>query len=164
LWVRDEGPVERINDAMMDALAVEATRAARKRSNRNFHSDYADPINRMLNAMEPEAYFPPHRHDAPPKREIFIILRGKVLVVEYADGGGITDYTVISRDAGDAGVEIAPGVWHSIIPLEASVVFEVKDGPYDRDTDKSFAPWAPAEGSPGARQFTESILKRLQWS
>jgi len=154
--------MEKMTEAMMDGLARAAAEAARKRCNRNFHRDYADPVNRMLNAMEPEAYFPPHRHESPPKREIFIILRGRVLVVEYGDGGEIKDHTVLARDGGDIGVEIAPRVWHSIIPLESSVVFEVKDGPYDKDTDKDFAPWAPAENDPGAHVFTETILRRLR--
>ena len=145
----------------MDELARDAQGAARKRCNRNFHHDYADPVNRMLNAMEPEAYFPPHRHKSSPKREIFIILRGRVLVVEYGDGGDIKNHTILAVGGGDAGVEIAAGVWHSIIPLESSVVFEVKDGPYDKATDKDFAPWAPAEDDPAAEDFTKNILQSL---
>ncbi|MGD8861079.1 MAG: hypothetical protein PVI30_13820 [Myxococcales bacterium] len=31
-----------------------------------------------------------------------------------------------------------------------TLIYEVKPGPWSAATDKSFAPWAPAEGDPGA--------------
>jgi hypothetical protein len=43
-----------------------------------------------------------------------------------------------------------------------SVLYELKDGPYNVANDKHFAPWAPAEGSPEAFVFMEKILRKLQ--
>ena len=39
----------------------------RLRLNHNFHDDLADPINRMLNALEPGTYLQPHKHENPDK-------------------------------------------------------------------------------------------------
>ncbi len=148
----------KIDKEMVDRSAREASASPRKRQNRNFHASYSDPINRMLNAVEPDAYFPPHKHVDPPKREVFVILKGKVLVVEFNDDGKITDHVVLDPRTGNFGVEIQPGVWHSLIPLErGSVLYEVKDGPYSKEADKVFAPWAPAEGSAGADDFVRKV-------
>lgn len=127
--------------------------------NYNFHEENSDPINRMINAVEPEAYFPPHKHVDPPKREVFIILKGKVLVVEFDDDGSISDHVELDTRRGNFGVEIPPGVWHSLIPLKAgSVLYEIKDGPYDKSSDKIFAPWAPKEDEEGGLEFGKDIL------
>jgi hypothetical protein len=49
-------------------------------------------------------------------------------------------------------------VYHSFIVLEPdTVIYEVKSGPYVTSTDKSFAPWAPAEGTPEAQVYMEQL-------
>jgi hypothetical protein len=51
-------------------------------------------------------------------------------------------------------IDLAAGVWHTIIALEAgSIFFETKPGPYVAMVDKDFAPWAPAEGSSEATTY-----------
>ncbi|MCA1745626.1 MAG: WbuC family cupin fold metalloprotein, partial [Bacteroidales bacterium] len=57
-----------INSRLLDALSLEAKEHPRKRKNHNFHTSLADPINRMLNAVEPESYVRPHKHEKPDKR------------------------------------------------------------------------------------------------
>ena len=57
------------------------------------------------------------------------------------------------------GVDIEPGVWHTILPRTDRVVcFEVKPGPWVPATDKEFADWAPAENSPGVAAYCRKIL------
>jgi hypothetical protein len=59
-------------------------------------------------------------------------------------------------------VEIPARVWHSIIVLESnSVLFEVKDGPYEALTDKNFAQWAPPEGDAHCDKFNENVLESI---
>lgn len=153
----------KIDRKLIDETSRMAASSPRKRQNRNFHVSYDDPINRMLNAVEPEAYFPPHKHVDPPKREVFVILKGRVLMVEFGDDGKIIDHLVLDPGAGNFGVEFKPDVWHSIMPLEkGSVLYEIKDGPYSKETDKVFAPWAPAEGAAGADDFVRKVLAELK--
>ncbi|MGB2600413.1 MAG: WbuC family cupin fold metalloprotein [Candidatus Omnitrophota bacterium] len=151
----------KITGNLIQDVAGKTKETARKRSNYNFHTAYEDPINRMINAVEPEAYFPPHKHEGPDKREIFLILSGKVIFIEFEDTGRIKDHIILDPLAGNFGVEISAGTWHSLIPLESSVLYEIKDGPYDSDSDKVFAGWAPKENEQGVKEFVDKILKEM---
>jgi cupin fold WbuC family metalloprotein len=130
--------------------------------NYNFHKQYHDPIQRMLNAMNCGTYLQPHRHKNPDKREAFILLTGRVAVVEFNDIGQVLDHIVLDHRTGNYGTEIPVGTWHSLIALEnGSVVYEVKDGPYTPINDKNFAPWAPKEGEKTCAQYLEDIIHQL---
>jgi cupin fold WbuC family metalloprotein len=150
-------------DTLLTGPLIEQARAsARKRKNFNFHPSAADPMHRMLHAMEPETYVQPHKHENPDKREAFIILKGKVAAVEYTNEGKIRDFIILHSATGNFGVEFAPGTWHSLIVLESgSVVYEVKDGPWDPSDDKFFASWAPKEGDGGCEAFNQRVLKDI---
>lgn len=152
----------RIDTALLNALSRKATHSSRKRKNHNFHSDMEDPLQRMLNAIEPGSYIRPHKHENPDKREAFLIIRGRLLLLEFDDSGALTDHILLDPGGKNHGAEIAPGRWHSMIALEeGTVVFELKDGPYDPETDKKFAGWSPPEGAPGSADFIEGIGKTL---
>ena len=139
-----------------------AHHSPRKRMNFNFHSEYDDPINRMLNAMDPGTYVQPHKHENPDKREIFILLRGVFLVVFFDNNGSITQHVILDHKKEVYGVEIPGRVWHMVISLEpGSVVYEIKDGPYIQITDKNFAPWSPKENESECIQYMNSIIKKV---
>jgi cupin fold WbuC family metalloprotein len=150
-----------IDKNFTDRLSQEAVISRRKRKNYNFHTEFSDPINRMLHAMEPETYVQPHKHENPDKREAFIVLSGRVTVVEFDNQGRITEHIVLDPLSGNYGAEIKPRTWHCLIALERTIVYEVKDGPYDPSDDKYFAPWAPAEGDPDATAYKVDIINKL---
>jgi cupin fold WbuC family metalloprotein len=55
-------------------------------------------------------------------------------------------------------VDIEPGVWHTLVPLaDDTVILEIKRGPYDAMTDKTFAAWAPSEGSDEACGYLKQL-------
>jgi cupin fold WbuC family metalloprotein len=113
----------------------------------------------MLNAIEPGTYVRPHKHESPDKCEVFIILTGRALVVQFDDSGAIIEHTILDSKAGTFGVEFAPCVWHTIVSLApGTVVYEVKPGPYAPIDDKNFAPWAPSEGSLESAAYLALIL------
>jgi cupin fold WbuC family metalloprotein len=90
-----------------------------------------------------------------------MVLRGRILVVEFDDDGVIIDFTVLSAEANCWGAEIPANTWHTIISLESgSVAYEVKDGPYIPITDKNFALWAPKEGDEGVQQYLKDIIQQ----
>jgi len=153
----------RIDEEFIGLTSAKAKNSSRKRMNYNFHATADDTMHRMLNAMEPETYIQPHKHENPDKVEAFFCLRGRLLVVEFDDYGNITDHIVLSNKSGNYGCEIAARSWHSIISLEAgSVAYEVKDGPWNPADDKHFAPWAPKEGDTGCEAFNAGILSSLK--
>jgi len=152
-----------INHKLLKVTSSKAEQSGRLRMNHNFHKDLSDTLQRMLNAMEPHTYVQPHKHEEPDKREIFVILKGRIVVIEFDDDGEIVDHVILDRKAGNYGVEISPGKWHSLISLEkGSAVYEVKDGPYHQIDDKNFANWAPKEGEATCMGFNKNILKQLQ--
>jgi cupin fold WbuC family metalloprotein len=131
--------------------------------NHNFHDDLADPINRMLNAFEPGTYVQPHRHENPDKREVFIVLRGCLVVVFFDDSGTPTDFVLLDREKGNFAVEIPVGAWHTVIALEpGTVVYEVKDGPYLPMSDKNFSTWAPKEGDPKCGEYLARLTEQFR--
>jgi cupin fold WbuC family metalloprotein len=152
----------RIDTQLTESLVRDARASVRKRINHNFHTVMTDPLQRMLHALEPGTYVRPHKHENPDKREAFVILRGRVAAVEYTADGEIAGYIVLDSRTGNFGVEFAERSWHSLIALETgSVLFEVKDGPWDPIDDKNFATWAPKEGEEGCDAFLEKIILKL---
>ncbi|MFA6079121.1 MAG: WbuC family cupin fold metalloprotein [Candidatus Omnitrophota bacterium] len=153
----------KINSKLISGACEKARTSARKRATHNFHSSPGDPIQRFINAIEPDTYIRPHKHENPDKREIFIILRGQALALEFDDSGKVKDFIILGAGTANSGVEFAPRVWHTIIALEeGTAVYELKDGPYLPIDDKNFAPWAPKEGALEAIEFNRKLLKELK--
>lgn len=152
----------KINNDIFNRLTAEARTSPRGRKNYNYHTHTADPLQRLLNAMEPGTYIRPHKHENPDKREVFIAFRGKLCVVEFDSEGNITDHTILDWAAGMPAVEIAEKTFHTVISLQSgSVAYEVKDGPYHPNDDKCFASWAPAEGTPESKIYLEELIQKL---
>lgn len=149
-----------INTNLLDQLVVEAESSERKRKNYNFHSRMDDTLHRMLNAIQPGSYICPHKHENPDKREVFLVLKGRLLVVLFSEEGKIIQKDILDPREGNYGIEIAPGTYHTVISLEeGTVAYEIKDGPYRETDDKNFAPWAPAEKEhEKARLYLEQLL------
>ena len=153
----------KINDEFVNSISQKAKASPRRRMNFNYHKEDAATLQRMLNALEPNTYIQPHKHENPDKVEVFFVLKGRVLLVEFNDDGDIIDHIVLDPKLGNYGGEIPPRVWHSLICLEAgSIAYEVKDGPYDPNIDKHFAAWAPAEGHPDCEKYNRQILSSLK--
>jgi len=152
----------KIDKKFTDSLIVEASKSERKRATFNFHKELSDTLQRMINTMNTDTYVQPHKHQHPDKREAFILIKGKALVVEFDDHGTIADYILLDRNAESYGCEIEPGYWHTIICLEDNtMLYELKDGPYDAKTDKKFASWAPKEGDARCQAYIKKIAKEL---
>ncbi len=150
-----------IDDKLIDRLVVEAQRNPRLRKNFNIHDSYDDPCQRLLNAVEPGTYIRPHRHLDPPKSETFLVLRGRVALLVFNGEGGID--SLIALNTGTCGVDIPAGAWHSLVCLEpGSVFFETKPGPYVPLSDKDWAPWAPAEGTPEAQHYLAKLQNLVE--
>jgi len=145
---------------LIQRKARDARRSPRRREIHVFHEGDADPLQRMLNAIQPGSYIRPHRHLDPPKSESVVMLQGTLGYVSFtADGAPDEEsFLLLERERGVYGCDIRPGVWHTILALAPdTVIFEVKPGPYSPANDKDFAPWAPLEHSPEAPAFLAQI-------
>ncbi len=152
-----------IDNNLIDSLCSKATKAARRRVNHNFHQADSDPLQRMLNVLQPGSYVQPHKHASPDKREAFIILTGRLLVILFEASGTIEQYHILDRDKGIFGIEIPPGTYHTIIALQKDTcVYEVKDGPYQATNDKHFAPWAPSEDTKEADTYLSILIEKTK--
>ena len=153
--------IQLLDDSLLDQMTARALAMPRLRANHNFHGSADDNPHRFLNALAKGTYCPPHRHLVPPKSEAFLLLRGVVVIFVFDDAGRVIETHRLGSD-GLLGVDIPPGVWHSIAALsQTAVCYEVKPGPWDPKADKEHAPWAPREGDPAAAGYLESLLNTL---
>ena len=149
-----------INRDLVERKAADAKRSDRRREIHIFHEGDPDPLQRMLNAIQPGSYVRPHRHLNPPKSESIILLQGMLAYVSFSDDGLPEEGALFLIDParGVHGCDIRPGVWHTIFALAPdTVLFEVKPGPYDPAVDKEFAPWSPPEYTAEAAAFLAEL-------
>ena len=140
-----------------ETLASEAIQAARNstrhRSLYPLHKRNEDKVHRLLRALEPDSYVAPHRHDHQNHTESFIVLKGKLAVVLFADDGRPSEHVVLTAGVSPWGVEVPAGTWHTTLALEpGTVLFEVLEGPWNPATHKQFPSWAVSESDVAAGQ------------
>jgi cupin fold WbuC family metalloprotein len=127
-----------------------------------FHKSLDDPLQRMLNVLQPYSYIRPHRHDSPPKAESIVVLKGSICFVTFSDDGDVLDKFVIKAGTNKIGVDAAAHLFHTFFALEEdTILFEVKPGPYNAGTDKDFASWAPEEGTPTSAGYLSELYEQL---
>jgi cupin fold WbuC family metalloprotein len=152
-------PIQLITTALLESTLERARNTARLRTNHNFHAGDADNPHRFLNALIRGTYVTPHRHITPPKHESFLVLTGKVAFFVFDENGNVSNCYHLG-EAGLLGVDLAPGIWHSMAALsDAAVIYEVKAGPYVPVSDKDFAPFAPREGDEQATSYLKGLME-----
>lgn len=133
-----------ITEDLLNEVSVQARQSPRLRMNYNFHESMDAPLHRMLNALEPGTYLPPHRHKNPDKEEIYLVLRGSLFAILFDEQGNVVEKINLNPTKGRYGIEIPAGKWHSIVVLEkGTVIYEIKQGPFAPLTPENIAPWAP---------------------
>lgn len=153
----------------LDELVQQAMQSPRLRQHRNVHTDYADPCQRLFNAMQPGTYLRPHLHGDAQGAETMIGVRGLMALVIFDDGGVIAQVQKFGAGshANDpavaAGVETPPGIWHTVLSLEpGSVLIEMKAGPFNPDAPKYPAPWAPDESTTEGKEYLLRLVDQVQ--
>ncbi len=149
-----------VDTALLDSISAQAAASPRRRRNHNFHSSNEAPCHRLLNAIEPDSYVPPHRHAAADKDETILAVRGKLGMVFFDEYGKVMSQVLIEPGgaAVAVAVDIPHGVFHTVLALTGgSLFFEAKAGPYLALTPEERAPWAPEEGAAGAAAYLEKL-------
>lgn len=150
----------------LHTLSCEAQEKPRKRQHRNIHESYADPCQRLFNAIEPNSYIRPHRHASDPRDELLIAIRGLMVLVRFDEQGNVIGVLRFSAERHSdilaVGAEVTANTWHTVIALEpCCVLLEVKAGPFDPDRPKDLAPWAPEEDSPAASVYLMQLIESV---
>ena len=146
--------VTELNEELMARAIDGSQKSPRKRVILPLHKESGALLQRMLNAIQPGSYIRPHRHGNQ-RGESIVVLKGRLLFHVFSEAGSLEKSYELS--AGSA-LDMEGGVWHSFQALEPdTVLFEVKPGPYNAETDKEFALWAPEEFSKEAEAYVESI-------
>lgn len=150
-----------ISQAIVARLAAEASANPRRRQNYNLH-DLSDRVQRFLNVLQPGTYVRPHRHIRDDDRngfECFFVLQGEVGILLFDERGEIGEAIPLKAGGPNYGIELAEGQFHTLVAIAPNtVIFELKEGPYDPATDKEFLPNLPLEGAPEA----DAIVKVWQ--
>ncbi|MDF7824933.1 WbuC family cupin fold metalloprotein [Pontiellaceae bacterium B12227] len=142
--------VTELDEKLLSRAVAASRKSPRKRMILPLHKQAGALLQRMLNAIQPGSYIRPHRHGEE-RGESIIVLKGQLLYHEFHEGGALKKSYKLSAGTG---IDIDGGVWHSFQALEAdTVLFEVKPGPYQAETDKEFAAWAPEEFSEEAEAY-----------
>lgn len=153
-----------LDQALFDAVASEARRSPRLRRNHNLHAE-PELVQRFLNVMQPGTYVRPHRHLRPSPGEgfeCFLVLQGAMGVLLLNAEGAVIEQMRLDAQGPLRGVEIPQGVFHTLVALAPdTVMFEIKQGPYQPASDKDFLGAFPAEGIPEA--LTQERLWRQRF-
>lgn len=133
-----------IDKELLEKLFEEAKANPRLRTNFDLRTSAEDGSQRMLNVMLPGTEVPIHRH--PMSNENVILIKGRVDEVLYAvvasEDGKVTLKEVerihLCPEEGEYGCQVPKGVWHTVVVLEPSVIYEGKDGKYGEDGTETY--------------------------
>ncbi|MUM77105.1 cupin fold metalloprotein, WbuC family [Pseudodesulfovibrio sp. F-1] len=157
-----EGDIVPLTLTMVGNLLAMSRQSPRKRVVQRLHKTLDAGTHRMFNALQPGTYIPPHRHLHPVKSETILVISGSVLFVRFTEDGGIADHTLLQPGTESFGVDVAPHVYHTYVALKPdTLIFEVKDGPFEKERDKDIPAWAPAEDAQEAEAYMLGMLKDL---
>ena len=86
------------------------------------------------------------------------MLQATIGLLQFNSEGEIHQQLHLSAKGPTHGIEIAEDQFHTLVALEAdSVIFELKQGPYQPAQDKDFLSGFPQEGT------TEATRQESQW-
>ena len=118
-----------IDSELMDGICKQAKENPRLRMNYNLHTELDEPVQRLLNALEPGTEIPVHRHRH--SDETYLVMRGSLFVILFDENKKLLNKVLLDPKEGTYGVSVPAGQWHSIEVLESdTVIFEIKEGPY----------------------------------
>lgn len=126
----------------LESLIEKSRSSERKRAPFPVHPDEYSGPQYLINPIQPDSYIQPHKHPHP---EIWIPVRGRTMLVCFEDNGEILDRNILSaRDV--TFYEMPSQRFHTAFALEKDSVFaNVSQGPFNPQTSKISAEWAPPE-------------------
>lgn len=152
-----------LSRSLLEDVAEASRESPRRRIIQPLHKHEGELLHRMFNVIQPDSYVRPHRHLVPPRSESWVLLRGAVAFFTFEDDGRVRDCLHLEAGGERFGVDLGPGTFHGLLALVPdTVLYEAKSGPFVPASESSFAPWAPAEGSPGAADYLRQLRAEYQ--
>ena len=147
--------LKRLDQSLFNQVAEQSRQRDRLRCNYNLHQE-TDAVQRFLNVLQPGTYVRPHRHCREQKGsgfECFLVLQGAIGLLVLNEEGDLLEKEILRANGPVKGIELAENQFHTLVALEPdSVIFELKQGPYQPSHDKDFITNFPPEGTLEARQ------------
>ena len=154
------GPLFKLDAETLQTGITASRKSPRRRIILPIHRTQDAQVQRMINFLQPGTYIHPHQHPLDHAVESVMVIKGAIRFFVFDDKGLVTETVEMAENSGASLLDIEPRIWHSFIVTKPdTVVFEVKRGPYNAETDKTFADWAPAEGSPEAAELLRFLEK-----
>lgn len=114
-------------------------------------------VQRLVNFLQPGTYIRPHCHPEPHASESVSLIQGALEVIIFSEEGEVLARHLL-EESGTRLIDLEPGTWHGMIVRgEDTIIFECKRGPYDAETDKRFADWAPEEGAEEVSEYQKQL-------
>ena len=141
-------------------LKHRAAASPRKRFRLCMHRSVEDLTQEMLIVFLKGTFMPPHRHQ-PGKSESYHVVEGSMKVYFFDDHGKVT--RIIPMEAYGLGktflYRLSAVEWHMpLITSDVLVYHEARTGPFVREDDVEFPPWAPDEfDAEGVQRFLKSL-------
>ncbi len=150
------GPIFTLTEEMIQQGIRASRESERRRIILPIHREQDAEVQRMVNFLQPDTYIRPHKHPLQHATESLVLMKGSIHFFTYDDSGEVISKHIVESKPHPGVLDIEPEVWHSFKVLEPdTLLFECKRGPYDAETDKIFAHWAPEEGSDEAMNWHE---------
>lgn len=131
--------MKQLSDTLLDELSAQARLSPRLRSHHNLHEDLGEGVHRLAVAMEPGTLILPHRHRH--SWELLLPLRGRFVVLLFADDGAVSDRIELGTDS--RAVEFPAFTWHAMLACDPGcVLFETKLGPYTPIGEADIMAWS----------------------
>ncbi|MBI3623778.1 cupin fold metalloprotein, WbuC family [Candidatus Pacearchaeota archaeon] len=150
----------------VDDLLAQAMADPRRRKARALKPGDYIGVRPLLNAMLPGTYIQPHLHPLENADEYWFTLQGKIASFSFTEEGDVKDYRIVSSKDSLPLTYLPQSEYHTLVVVdEPAVILEITQGPYDPNTYKEFASWAPSEkpeDEEKARVYLQGLEKMLK--
>ncbi|MBI1916538.1 MAG: cupin fold metalloprotein, WbuC family [Planctomycetes bacterium] len=169
VWI-DDGPWSRgyfckrapvrIDGALVAELKAEAARLGDRNVRLCLHDSPDAAFHEMVIVERRGKYYRPHKHLR--KGESYHVIEGEMGAFVFDEYGRILDASRLSAE-GNFLYRVGANMYHAVMPLTDLVVYhEAKPGPFLREGDSVYPPWAPdGSDSEAAIRYTAELLRAL---
>ena len=114
-----------------------------------------DPVQILVNCLQPGTCLMPHRHTGRP--ETRYVIDGMIALLRFNDQGDVLEFVL--ADTGTV-VTTPAGEWEMMVAMKANTtILDIITGPYNPATHKENAPFAPEENDQEAAQEYLKIIE-----
>jgi len=139
-------------------LLETAEASLRQRATQSLKPGEYPGIRLLANALMPDTYIQPHKHNWEGGDEIWQVLEGEILPIEFDERGEIRkESKLIVSSQSNPIVIMGERTFHTLLVRKPTVILEITKGPYNPATYKDFAEWAPAEDTPEVKEYLAGL-------